>query len=217
PLGVLALARLARPRSRGAGLRLAATLCLATMAVVPVIGGYLAVRAANPDLANQTLWTIPPLPTHLPWRLVTGDSPTAVPVAALAVIVAGWFAATAADRRALWHAALWVAVGVVISLTPVVVFFQTRVSLPPLQLAEMLGVYRAVRIPARLGIAALLGLCLMAGLAFAACTARLRAHAGGVGRGVAIALAALVVGAMYADAALAPARFARRPWPPAYP
>jgi hypothetical protein len=145
-----------------------------------------------------------------------GGSATAVPVTALAVIVVGWIAARGEPRVTWAHAALWVVVGVFIALTPVVMFRGTAISLPIHRLAALLGVYRAVRIPPRLAIGALLGLCLLTGLGFAACVAPLRARAGAAGHAAAGALAALVVAAMYRDAAIAPGWLGRQAAPARY-
>jgi hypothetical protein len=183
PLGVLAGARMARPQTRGAGIRLAGALALALLALSVAFATHLAVRADNPDLANQTLWTTPMAPIEFPWGLVSCPAPTAAPTALLLLIVAGAISVAiargAVPARGAWaHATLWTAVGLVLSLKPA--------SLPLLAI---------LRVPARNGVAALIGIALLAGLAFAECVRRLD----GRGRALPAALAAAVAFAAYAE------------------
>jgi hypothetical protein len=159
PLACLALARLARRSTRADAWRLALVLAAAGLALLPFMAGHLAVRSQNPDLAHQTIWAVTQEPIDLPWGLLAPLSPAAVPVAALWLIALGaasfalgrrWSDATL--RRVWASALLWVAFGLLMSLTPTLGF---------------------LRVPSRLAIDALIGLALLAGLAFAECAARL--------------------------------------------
>jgi hypothetical protein len=70
-------------------------------------------------------------------------------------------------------AALFTAVGTFLSLTPSVRIGGGAVDLPQAWFAEWVPIYRAIRVPSRLGVTALVGLSLLAGLAFAECVDRL--------------------------------------------
>lgn len=204
PLGVLALGRLVRPRTRTAGLRLLGVLALAMVALLPVYAGHFAVWAANPGLARQTVWQLRAPPTALPWGpLVKG--PTAIAPVALLLIMAG--AASIVPRilrheagwprRAWAHGALWAFVGTLISITPNASWSGRAVALPQHLLAQWVPIYRTLRDPERLGVAALFGLAILAGLAFAECVRRVPDR--GRARPLAtVAMAAGALGAMYA-------------------
>src|SRR5262249_6691040 len=58
-LGLLALARLLRPSTRRAGVRLVVALAVAVVCLAPVYAGYGWIRTHNPDLPAQTVhkWT----------------------------------------------------------------------------------------------------------------------------------------------------------------
>ena len=200
PLGLLAAGRLARADTREAGIRLAAVVASAAVALFVAFASHLLVRAANPNLAQQTVWTVPMPPIAFPWGLVSCPAPTAAPSAFLLLIVAGAASAVIAGseapaRRAWAHVALWTAVGVALSLKP-----------PTFPIGEML------RVPARNGIAALIGIALLAGLAFAECGRRLAAW----GRFAPLVLAAMVAVAGYVEHrhGLADPSFQRPPLPP---
>jgi hypothetical protein len=223
PLGVLALSRLARRPWRQSGWRLLGVLALLPLALAPFLAGYLRVRLANPALRSQTPWAgatalLAVEPTHLNslfWRTSTPLAvPTTVGLIVVGLIAAGGLAGVLCWRRGIgsglgrrWaHAGFWVVVGTFIALSPVVVadlpwldgtWTRTRIALPQHWLAVHTELYRVVRVPARLGVAALMGLCLLAGLAVAelmrAAARGGRALAAPAARaGLAVALAALV-------------------------
>jgi len=182
PLAVLAAARVARPAWRASGYRLLGVLALAVLAMIPVYAGYLGVRAANPLLAAQTVWPPfePPFDlSGLFWKLGPPlGPPTTVGPTAVAVIVIGGALALARRRGGIavregWlHGALWTVVGTLLSLTPVALFLGRAVTLPHAWLDQWTPFYRIIRAPTRLGVAALIGLCLLAGVAFAEITRR---------------------------------------------
>jgi hypothetical protein len=200
PLGLLAAVRLLRTDTRLAGARLAAVLGLATLALLVAFASHFVVRAENPNLAQQTLWRTPMAPFAFPWGLFGVGAPTAAPTPLLVLIVAGavsMLAAgrTAPTRRAWAHVAFWTAVGVAMSLKPS--------SLPVLEM---------LRVPARVGVAGLIGVALLAGLAFTECARRLSR----VGRPAPLALAVLVLVSAYGEFThgLADPGFRRPPLPP---
>jgi len=199
PLGLLAVGRIARRETRAAGVRLAGALAVTVVALLVTFATHMLVRAENPQLATQTIWTTPMAPIVFPWGLVSCASPTAAPTVLLVLIVVGaasvMLAGNAAPTRRAWgHAAFWAAAGIVLALKPS--------SLP---LLDML------RVPARNGVAGLLGIALLAGLAFAECTRRMA----GWGPVVPAALAATLAFAAYVEhrQGLADPSFARPPLP----
>lgn len=183
PLGVVAVARLGRRRRRTAGLRLVTAAALAVLALSPLYLGYLAVR--GPGL--ETPWPVAQKPTELPWGLfgawpapldwTDAPPPAALPPLAFALIglgACGVLAGGARRERRLWvHGLTWAAVGLVISITPTFHWYGRPHHLPVASFLERLGVYEVVRVPARLAVAALMGLSLLAALGFAECVRRL--------------------------------------------
>lgn len=162
PLGVLALVRIARPATRAAGLRLAAALGLVAVALSPIAWGYAAVRHANPNLAAQTVWTLPPRASAVAWATATY-----LPWTVRGLVLAGLAARIVAGRReaartpaAAWgHALLWWLSGaLLVAWLPDV----ARALLPDMPLIRGNG---------RLGMCAIAGIAIAAGLAFAECVA----------------------------------------------
>jgi hypothetical protein len=175
PLGLLALVRLGRHSTRTAGLRLLTVLAVAVLLLSPAYMGHLAVRAANPNLAEQSLYRVPDPPDLLPWDLFTRGPSEVAPVAWVLIGLGGASLFLRAIRReerlhcAGWRAsAFWAIAGLVISVLP-----QLGYSVPldrlPRFLSGALTTLHTVRVPSRLRIAALIGLALLAGLAFAEC------------------------------------------------
>ena len=236
PLGLLSLGRLFRRGSRAAGLRLLVTIGLVLAVLAPIYAAHLAVRDANPDLARQTIWRFTLLPTSLPWGPIAMrfQSPATVTVVSLLLI------ATGAVLRLLepgarrgrgqgeeapapglaWRACcLWVVAGLVFSLSPSLYWYKTPINLPPLVVSFVTPLYQVVRSPERLRIASLVGLSLLAGLAFAQCARRLPAR-GRLAPATRPLLAAAIAAAMYAQYAggiLVPAAVGARPLPHVYP
>jgi hypothetical protein len=219
PLGLIALARLLRPGTRAAGLWLLGVLALAALVLLPIHLGHLAVHARNPQLSEQTFWTIPQNPIAFPWGLLAFSTPTAVTRPALVLIVAGAMLAwlrrpgSAASRHLWAHAALWALLGAVLSLKPV------GDSPAHLALARWIPMLEVFRVPVRLGVAGLIGLVLLAGLAFAECLACLPDRRRGAALATRALLAAVVASALYADYALGvpDPRLARPALPAQYP
>jgi len=175
PLGLLALWRLARRHSRRDGLVLAGVLATALLCLIPFLLGYLRVRAANPQIAEQTSWRNTLRPTHLEGLFWVGNAPTTLAPAGLFLIAIGlaFVARRALSRRALphdvgWrHGALWLLAGAFVSFTPTGVWRGETVYLPQSLLAAVTPLYQVIRVPGRLGVAALIGGAILSGIAFA--------------------------------------------------
>jgi hypothetical protein len=225
PLTVIGLVRLLRPATRPAGLRTLAVVLATPVVVAPVYAGYALVASQNPDIALQTNWRglgsklFPWLGQHLtelPWGPIGDMSPASVaPVAILLVLVGLVVAALRGiergPTRSLWgHALLWTVVGFVISLTPAVTWRGRVVWLPHAWLADWKFV-NVLREPERLAIASLIGLSVLAGLAFARCTASARAP----WRAAAATLLLAATYVQYSQGFSVP--FRRQPLPAEYP
>jgi len=225
PLAVIGLARLARRRTRLAGMRTLVVVMATPVVLAPVYTGYAIVAARNPNIADQTNWRgggsslFPWLGQHLtelPWGPFVGLSPTTVAPVVLLLVLVGLVATTVgggvpASRRGLWrHALAWTAVGLVISLTPAVVWSGHVIRLPHAWVADWKPVH-ALREPERLAIGAVIGLSLLGGLAFDRCTIRLRPP-------LRVAVAAVLLATIYVQYAqgfVVP--FRRLPLPARYP
>lgn len=229
PLGILAAWRLARKETRTAGWRLAVVLASAVVVLSPVYAGHLAVRADNPKLMYQTpwFWRLSIEPTVLPWGLLAPQAATGVALAALLLIVVGgvlFFRFREKERsdeplRAAWlHGFFWAGIGLLMSIAPIVSILGTNLRLPQYWIGEWLPIYELVRVPARLGLAAIVGLALLTGIAFAECSRRLSRAVGS--RFAPIGLAIVVAGSMYAQYAWgfgATAAMGWKPLPDEYP
>ncbi len=175
PLAVLALARLARRETRAAGLALLGVVALAGLALLVPAWGHLMVRAENPLLDRQAFWNIDAgwlrrNGTVIPWGLFRDLAPTALPPAALSVIGVGLVSYLSGQRRDSepWRAAgFWAVIGLVMSLTPIVRWQGRPIELPQYVLADWLPVIGHLRVPQRLGVAGLMGLSLLVGIAMA--------------------------------------------------
>jgi hypothetical protein len=193
--------------------------------LAPVLAGYVIVAAQNPDIALQTNWRglgstlFPWLGQHLtelPWGPIGELAPTAVAPVAILLVLVGLAVvvlrgAESEATTSLWrHALVWTVVGFVISLTPAVTWGDHVVRLPHAWLADW-KVVNVLREPGRLAMAALIGLSLLAGLAFARCTASMRAT-------WRVAAATLLLGAIYVQYAHGfSVPFRRQALPAAYP
>jgi hypothetical protein len=171
---LVALWRLVHRTTRGEALRILGALALTMLLVLPLLVGYLHIRAENPNLLAQSPWSTRVRATLVrPDDLVGFLSPTSIAPAAAVLILLGVGAAFAAGPvrpRAWRQSLLWIAVGLVLSLGPTIVIGGSTVSNHVDRLARAaLPVLAAVRQPKRLRSAALIGLCLLAGLAFATC------------------------------------------------
>jgi len=186
PLLLLAVCRLPRARSRAGGARMLAVTLAAATVLAAVYSMHLAVRGLVPDPGN-TFWAtsfLPPI--DLPLGLRSPDLPLAVPSAALLVIVLGGLALLLGPdarrdglgRRGWSAAAFWVATGILISLPPRTTVLGRFVPLPQALLAQWTPLFDLFREVYRLGLAALIGLALLTGLAFAQCAAWVSSRTG---------------------------------------
>ncbi len=207
PVGLLAAWRIARAESRRDGLVLAGALGAALLGLVPFLLGYLRVRADNPLLAQQSPWKNGWHPTDLTALLWQFPAPTTLAPAALLLVALG--VALAVRRRArregaLGHdpgwaqAALWVVVGVWISLTPIVRWAPYKIYPPHYLLDLTTPLYEIIRAPDRLGVAAFIGAGILTGIAFAEIVRALERRVTRTRTITRAALATAVVCALYA-------------------
>jgi hypothetical protein len=179
PLGVLALWRLAR--RRGDGLRLLGVVCAAAAVLVPLYLAYGRVYAANPTLADQTLWKRSLLfPLFFPLRLdakgLWGNGTTDASWLLIVLVLAGAACMaivgprTPAERRGWLHAGLWAGVGLLISTRVFVPFGWRTIRLPHYEVLATWfpGALGVARLPARFGVVGLIAIAMLAGLATAA-------------------------------------------------
>src|SRR5882724_882750 len=230
PLGVLAAIRILRRDTRAAAVLLAAVLALTLAALLPVYRGYLGVRAANPNLSTQTWWAVAEntFPAPLPDRFLGGDYPLVLTPVAMALVCLGALVALGRRRAGAaapvpggWaHGALWAVVGAVLSLPALVTVAGALYNTPLGYLAMWAAPYRTIRVSSRLGVAGLVGLGILSGVAFGEiagliATRLRRPAAARVGRG---ALAAVVLALVYHAYASNYRPFLRSgPMPAAYP
>jgi hypothetical protein len=176
PLACLAAFRLARPATRAVGIRLLVVLGVAMLALVPIYLGYAGVARANPRLFEQTPWPTAPWPMTVPRDILRPNAVSSVPTVILWLILAGAVSRLLHRRHpdgpepGAWaHGSLWVVVGIVASLTQIVVWHGINVPTPQLLLSRWIPALRSVRDPQRLGIAALMGFAILGGVAFTEC------------------------------------------------
>ncbi len=233
PLGLLTAGRLVRRATRPSGFALLGGLALAAALLWPVYLPYLAVRAANPELATQSYWAHPifleAVRLRLPLGFLAETRPTSFAPLLLLPIGLGLFSAWRARvvppepvRRGLAHALLWTSVGLALSVTPSVVWDGRDLALPHAVLWRWFPFLENLRAQERPSVAALFGICLLVGLAYRVLAAEIeRVCRGGVR--AAVVTAALVVAItggtwlQYSRGIGLPEALARRPLPPAYP
>jgi hypothetical protein len=185
PLALLALARCVRPTTRRAGIALVVVvLAAAAVLFLVYLPNALVVRSA-PGWSERTFWPLGTRhPTELPWEPFSGRAATGVPLGILGLIAAGavcrLLGRPRAERSAWVHGSLWAVAGLVLSISPVVRWDGAVVALPH----AALPVYGALREVRRLGVAGLMGLSVLAGVAFAECRGRLEEVSGGRIRGL---------------------------------
>jgi hypothetical protein len=195
PLVTLAAIRLARAESRRAGWHLALAAGIAVVGWGVVFAPYLVVRETEPDLAHQTLYPFfPRLP--IPSGLFAAGEPSGIAPVGLAVIALGALVALRDPGRrgdAWGNAALWTVVGLLLALPPRVLVLG-HAFVTPVGLAAAAGLpVHAVRDNGRRGLAALIGLCMLVGVAAAELVARIeRARPGVRGRIAATAFTLLL-------------------------
>ncbi len=219
PVGAIACGRLLRPATRPAGRALAAGLAAAVVGVIVVHAGQVWIRLGAP-LTQQTAWgTAGTASVDVPWGLLGWQAPTAVAPAALVLIAIGTglvaWRGSSGDLRAAWlHAWIWAGLGIFMSLSPILHLGRQTIELP---WSHWLPIYRLLRVPARLGVAGLVGMSLLAGLALAECARRLASRP--ALRLLPVALAALFGGGIYAEYlhGFGTPRFLRKELPSPYP
>ena len=206
PTALLGTARLARRSTRADGARLLCAVACAAVLLAPAWAALLRVRDDNPRLAEQTFWRTPAAHARVPWGPFHDlGSPLAVPPAAIALVAAGAASAIArgrtGDRARAWrHGALWLVAGYALSLGTTVEWDGREVTGPLGLAARLVPALEAARVPARMGVAGLLGMGLLVGAALVELSRRVgevtrRPRAAGVAR---VAIAAVVAAAMLA-------------------
>ena len=191
-LGLAACVMLRQPPTGAKGIRILVALAVAGIALSPIYAGYLAVRAANPDLPTQSVWSgtffaFVDVRTGLP----LGHGPLALDPWALLPAIVGFgigvlnVIAVPDDRKRAWrHAGFWF-------FTSWMLAWVLPMQYP--QFREFV-LESVVRDFLRLGLAGLIAACLLTGLGFAACVAATqRLVPASRGRVVAAALIAAVV------------------------
>lgn len=179
PTALLAIARLARRSTRADGARLLVAVGCAAVLLVPSWAALLRVRDGNPRIAEQTFWRSPAAHTQFPLGPFHDlGSPLAVPPAALVLVAAGAASALlrgrAEDRSRAWrHGALWLSVGYALSLGTTVGWDGREVVAPLGVAARWFPAISAARVPARMGVAGLVGLALLVGAATAEVSRRI--------------------------------------------
>lgn len=175
-LGVLAALRLVSPSGRRAGVTLVGVLATATAVLCVVYAPYAWIRSLEPNLRYQTWWGFVRENTmNVPWGLVMNAlRPTAVPFPVLDLIALGIVLRclpradrTDGERTAWRQGLLWTAVGCVLSTTPIVRIGDQVYRLPHADLIDRFPGLDLLRDPQRMGVGALFGLAILAGVSFA--------------------------------------------------
>jgi hypothetical protein len=210
PVSAVAIWHLARRATRPAGARLMIVAIAAGITVLAIHFPYLRVAASNPHLAQQTNWRLDPMrnAVEMPGGLLSLMSPFDVPSLALLLVVAvaalvlwrGW-RGSPRELSLAGHALLWVIVGLLISLPLRIDVPRIGVDPPHVLAAQRwIPFAAAIRLPERLRVAALMGITLLAGIAFAellpshASLPALHARARWVANGLAMLLAVAMYG-----------------------
>jgi hypothetical protein len=204
PLGVLTAILLARRATRARGRRLAAVLVLALLSISPVYLAYIRVMSRNPLIGEQTTSRLsieaPPLSMILQLGAFS-LTPLTLVLCALGLVALLLHRAAGTDgvRRAVAQGALWFAVCAPLSLRATARWGDEVIRLPLGYLQDWLPVLARLRVPDRVGIGSLMGLAVLAGVAFSLVEAWLRARAASprCARVAAVALAALVGSAAF--------------------
>lgn len=213
PLFVLGVIRVARQPTRRAGVVLLGVLAGAAIVLCAAYSGYALVHFEDPLVATRSHWLAKPT-DPLPAALGTAArlGPLAVPPAAVVLIALGllivvrrsdgaWSVLGRLPWRVGW---LWTAVGLVIAIRPRADWHASLIAAPHSLLARFTPFYEVIRIPERLGLAALMGIAMLVGFAFAECERLIACRRAGRPRSfmaahvATIALMGCAVGAMYA-------------------
>lgn len=171
PVGVLAFLRLASGHDRRSGVALVGALALAVALSLVVYGGYAWVRWREPAMVRHTWWPGGFFRTFdFPHDFfVARHRPNAVPLAIFVLIGAGGVSALARHRDGpAWkQGLLWVFVGMLISLPPLLGAFGRPIALSPTALLARMPLFDLMREMQRMAVAALFGLAALAGAAYA--------------------------------------------------
>ena len=174
---LLAIIKIALPKSRKQGGLLLLTFMFAIGLILLFFAPHFYLRSIDPDMSSRTAWSAARafFQSRLPGYFWVTGSPLAIPYPAAALILVGViFAWTCRDKHArplpqVWRTALWwTGIGFLASLSPRIFVFGKSVRLPYYWINEWIPLWEVVRVTQRLGIAALVGICMLAGLAFAA-------------------------------------------------
>lgn len=202
PLTALSVVLALRGATRRHGVGLALCVAASAVALAPFYWGHAVVWLDDPDVATRSFFPAYRQEADLPWGPVSYWTPLGVPVASVALVACAWVVGRRAPFAAAWrHAAFWTAAGVLMALPPRVHWGATTFALPWAGVAEALGVYGLIRVSDRLGVTALIGMALLAGLAFNACARRLedRASSPGAWRVARGGAALAIVACMYVE------------------
>jgi hypothetical protein len=208
PLGLLAAIRTLRPTTRAAGLRLVAGLAMALALLAPVYAAYVEVVRSNPDFREQTVWKNPLLvPQSLPalvgQQAPHGMAPVTILLLAvsLAVLVVRRGRPGSAPRSAWAAGVLWWTVGSLVAFGGSFVLGGRVVHMPMYYLSKLVPLLGTIRVPVRSGYAALAGVAILSGLAFAEIGARLcvRDRWRAPAAGARFLFAALIAAGLYFD------------------
>jgi hypothetical protein len=208
PLAALAAWRLARPSTRRTGVRLALATIAATLGWAAAFAPYVLMRRGEPGLVDQTLYPF----LHalaVPTSFFAAGEPSGVAPVALVLIAAGVVCRLARVPRwtSPWrHALAWTLAGLLLALPPRMSVGGHSIVTPLAWLVDLGVPVHAVRDHARRGIAALIGLCLLVGLAHVEVTAWLARVRGGRSRALEIGVATLVALGILAGLCRVPAR-----------
>jgi len=205
-LGVVAVTNLASRSRRADGWRLLLILVMSVVILAPLYAMYAYISSLNPDLATQTRWVgLGQEPTAFPWAFYHSGHPVSAPILATPLVLLGslfllfrWRQeGSSLATRIAAVSMVFLLVGLWISLTPRIIWFGTIVEMPHAWVAEIFPLYERFRVPARLGISALIGLCMLAGLATAEIVRRLAARTQAWPSGAIAASIALAIGAAW--------------------
>jgi hypothetical protein len=220
PLGVIAISRICRRRTRTNGLALSGAMVAAFLLLLPLLLASAEILRANPHLGLQSAWAYHPGDPEqkidllkLPWGLFgwwrvpmnryAAPSPMALPPAAFALILLGGASFLMHRRQALptaapWrHAFIWATAGTLLALPPSASWYDTPITLPHAWLYVHVALIHVLRVPMRLGVVALIGFSLATGVAFAELAGRLREQLGSSTAKVASSALSLALGAIF--------------------
>jgi hypothetical protein len=206
-LGVVAVMNLATRSRRADGWRLMTILAMTVVILAPLYAMYAYISSINPELATQTRWLgMGQGPTAFPWAFYRSGHPASVPILATPLVIAGslflllrWREeGSSLVTRIAAVSMVFLLVGLWISLTPSILWFETTVEMPHAWFAEIFPLYERFRVPARLGISALIGICMLSGLATAEIIRRLGARRQAPLSPAIAASIAIVIGAVWA-------------------